>query len=323
MQRVHSLGQTRHMFRLLQGPGRPRHANRKGTARICEIRYGGIVRELKEKLRPCCKKSRHGVHVVMAAGRDRIGSAMKSQAAGPGATCGLLQLGAQSRPFHPLQSDPIRMSFFRQAARAIGASALASLIAASPVMAAAPASKGPCYTVPEFAAEQGIRLHTELMVIGLTCQHLDAPGQVSLFNQYKQFTLKHQTRIQEWEKTLVGYFKRTTKGNATRGFDSFRTRLANETSQRAIALTTPVFCGTHAPLVAQAMAASLAEIESGLSPDATGVRVANAPRCDKPAPTVLMADAAAAANAAPPRAPSAGVSGAAAGAKPKVKSKAE
>lgn len=216
------------------------------------------------------------------------------------------------------------MSFFRHATRAIGASAMASLLVATPVLAAAPASKGPCYTVPEFAAEQGIRLHTELMVIGLTCQHMDVAGQMSLFNQYKQFTLKHQTRIQEWEKSLAGYFKRTAKGNATRNFDSFRTRLANETSQRAIALTTPVFCGTHAPLVAQAMAASLADIESGLSPDAAGVRMANAPRCDKPAPTFLMADAAAAAaNAAPPRAPSAGVSGAAAGAKAKVKSKAE
>lgn len=214
------------------------------------------------------------------------------------------------------------MPSFRQAARAIGASALAILLATVPVLAA-PAPKGPCYTVPEFAAEQGIRLHTELMVIGLTCQQMDVPGQMSLFNQYKQFTLKHQARIQEWEKSLVGYYKRTSKGNATRSFDSFRTRLANETSQRAIALTTPVFCGTHAPLVAQAMAAGLAEIEQGLQPDAAGVRLANAPRCDKPAPTILMADAAAAANNAPPRAPSAGVSGAAAGAKTKAKSKPE
>ncbi len=213
------------------------------------------------------------------------------------------------------------MPSFRQAVRAIGASALAIMLATGPALAA-PASKGPCYSVPEFAAEQGIRLHTELMVIGLTCQHLDVPGQMSLFNQYKQFTLKHQARIQEWEKNLVAYYKRTTKGNATRGFDSFRTRLANETSQRAIALTTPVFCGTHAPLVAQAMAASLAEIERGLQPDAEGVRIANAPRCDKPAPTVLMADAAAA-NATPPRAPSTGTSGAAAGAKTKAKSKPE
>lgn len=213
------------------------------------------------------------------------------------------------------------MPSFRQAARAIGATTLAGFFAAAPVLAAP--TKGPCYSVPEFASEQGIRLHTELMVIGLTCQHMDVPGQMSLFNQYKQFTLKHQTRIQGWEKNLVNYFKRTAKGNPTRLFDSFRTRLANEASQRAIALTTPVFCGTHAPLVAQAMAASIEEIEAGLSPEAPGVRMANAPRCDKPAPTILMADAAtAAANAAPPRAPAA-ASGATVGAKTKTKSKAE
>ncbi|MFV3128764.1 hypothetical protein [Niveispirillum sp. KHB5.9] len=214
------------------------------------------------------------------------------------------------------------MPSFRQVARAVGAFTVAATLAASPALAAPP--KGPCYSVPEFAAEQGIRLHTELMVVGLTCQHMDVKGQLSLFNQYKQFTLKHQARIQEWEKALVAYYKRTAKGNPTRNFDSFRTRLANETSQRAIALTTPVFCGTHAPLVAQAMAASLAEIEQGLSPDAAGVHMANAPRCDKPAPTVLLADAAAAAaNAAPPRAPTPVISGAAAGAKTKTKSAAQ
>ncbi|MBP7337050.1 hypothetical protein [Niveispirillum sp.] len=209
---------------------------------------------------------------------------------------------------------------FRPVARAVGALSLATLLAVSPALSAP--SKGPCYSVQEFAAEQGIRLHTELMVVGLTCQHMDVKGEPSLFNQYKMFTLKHQARIQQWEKTLVAYFKRTTSGNPTRGFDSFRTRLANETSQRAIALTTPVFCGTHAPVVAAAMAASLEEIERGLSPDAAGVRMANAPRCDKPAPTILMADAAAAANAVPARSPAA-VSGAAAGAaKTKAKSSA-
>ncbi|OYQ33635.1 hypothetical protein CHU95_14785 [Niveispirillum lacus] len=208
------------------------------------------------------------------------------------------------------------MLSFRSVARAVGAVSLATLLAAGPALAAS--TKGPCYSVPEFAAEQGIRLHTELMVVGLTCQHMDVKGEVSLFNKYKQFTLKHQTRIQQWEKTLVAYYKRTTSGNPTRTFDTFRTRLANETSQRAIALTTPVFCGTHAPLVTAAMTASLEEIERGLLPDADGVRVANAPRCDRPAPTVLMADAAAAAKAAPARAPAA--SGAAAGAA-KTKSK--
>lgn len=252
------------------------------------------------------------------AGPDRFGNEIT--ACDCRRTCGAERLAAQSATFHPANGS-VRMPFLRPVARAVGALSVAAILAAPSALSAPP--EGPCYSVPEFAAEQGIRLHTELMVVGLTCQHMDVKGEVSLFNQYKQFTLKHQTRIQQWEKTLVGYYKRTAKGNPTRNFDSFRTRLANETSQRAIALTTPVFCGTHAPLVARAMAASLDEIERGLSPDADGVRMANAPRCDRPAPTILMADAAtAAANAAPPRAP-APVSGAAAGAaKTKAKSAA-
>lgn len=183
------------------------------------------------------------------------------------------------------------MTVSRPVLRVAAAVATAALLATSPALAAPPPSKGPCYSVAEFEAEQGIRLHTELMVVGLTCQHMDVKGEPSLFNQYKLFTLKHQARIQAWEKTLVEYYKRTAKGNATRNFDTFRTRLANETSQRAIALSTPVFCGTHAPLVAKAMAAGIEDIQRGFSPDSDGVRMANAPRCDRPAPPGLIADA--------------------------------
>lgn len=274
---------------------------------------------MKEKLRIHVKKSGHDPYVrqdVRQAGeRDRSGLATK-----------IAGLCLRRRPrwgtVAAIQSrcnGYVRMHSFRQVARTAGAIVLAASFAAAPVMAA-PAAKGPCYSVPEFAAEQGIRLHTELMVVGLTCQYMDVKGEVSLFNQYKQFTLKHQARIRGWEAMLVNYFKRTVKANPTRSFDSFRTRLANETSQRAIALTTPVFCGTHAPLVARAMTASIEEIENGLLPDTDGLRMANAPRCDRPAPTFLMADAAvaAAAVAATPSARSVS-SGAAAGAKAKSK----
>lgn len=215
------------------------------------------------------------------------------------------------------------MPDFRPVLRAAAAAAAITALCASTVLAGPAATpKGPCYSVPEFEAEQGIRLHTELMVVGLTCQSMDVKGEPSLFNQYKMFTLKHQARIQAWEKALVDYYKRTSKGNPTRNFDSFRTRLANETSQRAIALSTPVFCGVHAPLVAHAMAASLEEIERGLSPDGDGVHMANAPRCDRPAPPGLIADttqapASRAAAAAAP-APAAAATG-----KAKAKAKAQ
>lgn len=154
-------------------------------------------------------------------------------------------------------------------------------------------AKPPCYTPDEFEAEQGIRLHTELMVVGLTCQEMGPKDQPSLFAQYKMFTLKNQKQIQVWEKNLIAYYKRTVKGNPNRAFDTFRTRLANETSQRAIALTTPVFCADHVPVIAKAMATDIQAIRASLGPDSPGVHVGQEPRCDKPMQGALVADASA------------------------------
>lgn len=144
------------------------------------------------------------------------------------------------------------------------------------------AAKAPCYTQAEFEAEQAIRLHTELMVVGLTCGEASQAGGPSLFAQYKEFTLHHRDQIVQWEKALIGHFKRFKGGNATREFDSFRTRLANETSQRAIALSNPVFCQAYVPAVMQALAMSQQELLSTLKADKP-LRLATAPRCEAPA----------------------------------------
>ncbi|ACI98268.1 hypothetical protein [Rhodospirillum centenum] len=143
-------------------------------------------------------------------------------------------------------------------------------------------AKAPCYTQAEFEAEQAIRLHTELMVVGLTCGEMSQAGGPSLFAQYKQFTLQHRNDIVSWEKALIGHFKRSRGGNATREFDSFRTRLANETSQRAIALSNPVFCQAYVPAVVKALAMSRQDLMESLKADRP-MRLAAVPRCDAPA----------------------------------------
>lgn len=170
---------------------------------------------------------------------------------------------------------------------------LAAVMALLAIVAVPVQAKPPCYTPDEFEAEQGIRLHTELMVVGLTCQEMSAKDQPSLFAQYKMFTLKNQKQIKVWENNLISYYKRTVKGNPNRAFDTFRTRLANETSQRAIALTNPVFCADHVPVVAKAMATDIEAIRAGLRPDAPGLRLAQEPRCDKPMQGGLVAETAA------------------------------
>ena len=47
-----------------------------------------------------------------------------------------------------------------------------------------------CYSAVESEAEQGIRIHSELMVIGLNCAHMaDADGN-NLYVQHSKFTKK-------------------------------------------------------------------------------------------------------------------------------------
>ncbi|QJE73029.1 hypothetical protein HHL28_07965 [Aerophototrophica crusticola] len=154
------------------------------------------------------------------------------------------------------------------------------------------AAKAPCYTPAEFEAEQAIRLHTELMVVGLTCQAMDPKDGPSLFAQYKMFTLKHQAAVQGWEKSLIGHFKRAGSRNPTKEFDSFRTRLANEMSQRAIALSAQIFCENHVPVVGKAMSMPDKDVQKAIlahGESAGIVRVAAAPRCDQPAQAISVA----------------------------------
>ncbi|MFM2044181.1 MAG: hypothetical protein RLY86_2757 [Pseudomonadota bacterium] len=154
---------------------------------------------------------------------------------------------------------------------------VAGLVLAGSVIAA-PAGAAPCLTEAEVDAERAIRLHTELMVVGLTCEPTPVEGRPSLFARYREFTDRHQVDVRAWEQTLIGHYRRTAKGNANRRFDSFRTALANETSRKAIALTNPVFCGTYVPVVEQIMALSREELRARLGTVEVG-HISSLPRC--------------------------------------------
>ena len=62
---------------------------------------------------------------------------------------------------------------------------------------------GSCYTPREAEAEQGIRIHSELMVIGLNCAHMaDANGN-NLYLEHKKFTSKHAELFETYETILM------------------------------------------------------------------------------------------------------------------------
>ena len=77
------------------------------------------------------------------------------------------------------------------------------LIALSLIIGTTSAQAKSCYSPSEAEAENAIRIHSELMVIGLNCQHMTPRGWQNFYSQYRQFTSRHQDLFSNYEKTLV------------------------------------------------------------------------------------------------------------------------
>ncbi len=87
-----------------------------------------------------------------------------------------------------------------------------------------------CYTPEQFRAEQAIRYHTRLMVLGMLCKGV---LKQNTYADYQSFTKRNQSVINEQENRLVGYFKQTRQPNPERALHSLRTDLANRISVQA------------------------------------------------------------------------------------------
>ena len=94
----------------------------------------------------------------------------------------------------------------------------------------------------DIAAEQLMRMHTEMMVIGLTCKSV--VPEKNPFGLYQDFSVKNRALLSSSEASLIGFYKKSGGGNATRQFDMFRTELANETSRRAATIGIAQYCQT-------------------------------------------------------------------------------
>lgn len=99
---------------------------------------------------------------------------------------------------------------------------------------------GVCLTEEELRAAQLVRLHTELMVTGLTCRA--AYRDDGLFDQYQTFTVNHQDRLRNGQNVLGRYLARFQTGNSARLFDRFRTQMANYEGQVVMTLTASNYC---------------------------------------------------------------------------------
>ena len=118
------------------------------------------------------------------------------------------------------------------------------------VLFALPAWAGTsCFTPEQRQAEQWLRLHSEIMVITVTCRQ-DSYGQ-SLSDKYVSFTRKNIRPLHKAEQTLMDYYKATSKRNPIERLDQLRTRLGNEEADRAAKMSAPTFCGFYRDEVAK------------------------------------------------------------------------
>ncbi len=109
-----------------------------------------------------------------------------------------------------------------------------------------------CYTAREVEAEQGVRILSELMVIGLNCQHLTPKGQENLYTQYKKFALKHEALFSGYEDTLLQFYGSEGKSNPDSYLHQVRTDVANKISKDAAVMRPDAFCAAYAPRIAKA-----------------------------------------------------------------------
>ena len=117
-----------------------------------------------------------------------------------------------------------------------------------------------CYTQAEAEAEQGIRIHSELMVIGLNCNHMGKRYGQPLYSMYRNFTAKHGDLFAAYENLLLAYFKSNGDKNPVATLNTLRTNFANKISNDAAGIRPDIFCSRYAPRILKAAEMSTGDV---------------------------------------------------------------
>ena len=168
------------------------------------------------------------------------------------------------------------VSFRRIRVRLSGLAAAALLLCCAGAAGAAET----CYTDAEFVAEQAIRLHSEMMVVGLKCHKIYKEREP--FAAYMNFTTRNQEALARWEETLINHFRKRSFRRPTRAFDRLRTSLANELA--AVANLTPptYYCEDQMERLERLAVMTAGEFSAEVT-KADAVQYGRLPRCRVPA----------------------------------------
>ena len=132
-----------------------------------------------------------------------------------------------------------------------------------------------CYTPEEAEAEQGIRIHSELMVIALNCQHMTPRGWRNFYVQYQEITARNANLIGGYENILINYFALAGKPNPERAFHDLRTSFANKVSTDAAQMRPDIFCSQFAPRLPKVDKMSTADFKAW----ASNINTVSKPMC--------------------------------------------
>lgn len=122
------------------------------------------------------------------------------------------------------------------------------------------AHAGSCYSNAEVEAEQGIRIHSELMVIGLNCQAMGQRAGMNLYGDYRQFTAEHASLFAKYEEILMAHFTKNGGAKAEAQLNALRTNFANKISNQAASMRPDVFCSKYAPRITKASEMSQTDV---------------------------------------------------------------
>lgn len=108
-----------------------------------------------------------------------------------------------------------------------------------------------CYRAQEAEAEQGIRIHSELMVIGLGCQHLATAKGKNLYAAYREFTGKHADLFGTYEGILMKYYQNNgmSRAQAEAKLNTLRTDFGNKIASDQASMRPDIFCQRYAPRI--------------------------------------------------------------------------